>query len=288
MKRLKQVMGGVMVGALVFSSMAYAHFQMIYYPEGVATSSKLPLKLLFTHPFLAGHTMNMGADADGKAKKPLKFGVMTQKGEADPEVEDLLPTLKEMEFTSLENKGIGFETEFRARGMGDFVFFCDPGPYYEASEEAYIQQITKVIINKGGLMTCCFEDVPGLPVQIKPLVRPYALWTGNVFRGVVQRWDEAKNEYVPVPHAEIEVEYANHDIDMEKNAFEKEPKATAPNDAVEVQTILANKDGEFSYAVPKAGWWGFAALGAGGDLQYKGRELSLDAVIWTYAYDMKK
>ena len=30
--------------------------------------------------------------------------------------------------------------------------------------------------------------------------------------------------------------------------------------------------GEFSYAVPKAGWWGFAALGAGGDLQYKGSQ----------------
>jgi cobalt/nickel transport protein len=201
-------------------------------------------------------------------------------------VEDLLPALKEMEFTSLDNKGIGFETEYRARGMGDFVFFCDPGPYYEASEDAYIQQVTKVVINKGGLMTCCFEDVPGLPVQIKPLVRPYALWTGNVFRGVVQKWENG--EYVPVPFAEIEVEFANYDIDMENNAFEKEAKATAPNDAVEVQTILANKDGEFSYAVPKAGWWGFAALGAGGDLQYEGKELSLDAVIWCYAYDMKR
>lgn len=277
-----------MAGAILVSSATYAHFQMIYTPDAVISSSKVLLKLIFTHPFSAGHTMNMGADKDGKAKKPLKFGVMTQKGEAAPEVKDLLPTLKQIQFSSLENKGVGFESSYRARGMGDFVFFCDPGPYFEASEDAYIQQVTKVIINKGGAMSCCFEDVPGLPVQIKPLVRPYGLWTGNVFRGIVQRWDASKNEYVPVPFAEIEVEFANHDINMKNNSFVKAAKASAPNDACECQTILSNEKGEFSYSIPKAGWWGFAALGAGGDLKYKGKELSLDAVIWCYTYDMKK
>ena len=267
---------------------SYAHFQMIYSPEGVFTSGKLPLKIIFTHPFAAGHTMNMGADIDGKGKAPLKFGVMTQKGEGDPEVTDLKGDLKPITFTSLENSGEGYELTYKARGMGDFVFFCDPGPYFEASEDSYIEQVTKVILNKGGAMTCVFEDVPGLPVQIKPLVRPYALWTGNVFRGVVQRWNEETKAYEPVPFAEIEVEFANHEIDMKKNTFKKDAAATAPNDACECQTILANEKGEFSYALPKAGWWGFAALGAGGDLEYKGKPLSLDAVIWAYAYDMKK
>lgn len=287
MKSVRKLILGFMA-VVAMSSLAYAHFQMIYTPEAVVTSGKIPLKLVFTHPFSAGHTMNMGAGKDGKAKMPLKFGVMTQKGEADPKVTDLLPKLKPITFTSLENKGTAYETTYRAKGMGDFVFFCDPGPYYEASEGAYIQQVTKVILNKGGAMTCCFEDVPGLPVQIKPLVRPYGLWTGNVFRGIVQKWDAKTNSYVPVPFAEIEVEYANHDIDMTSSSFKKEAKATAPNDACECQTILANEKGEFSYAMPKSGWWGFAALGAGGDLKYKGKELSLDAVIWAYAYDMKK
>ncbi len=273
---------------VAFCTASYAHFQMIYSPEGVFTSGKLPLKLIFTHPFAAGHTMNMGADVDGKGKAPLTFGVMTQKGEADPVVKDLKSELKPITFTSLENSGEGYELTYKARGMGDFVFFCDPGPYYEGSEDAYIEQVTKVILNKGGAMSCVFEDVPGLPVQIKPLVRPYALWTGNVFRGVVQKWDEATQSYVGVPFAEIEVEFANHEIDMKGNKFGKDAVATAPNDAVECQTILANENGEFSYAIPKSGWWGFAALGAGGELEYKGKPLSLDAVIWAYAYDMKK
>ncbi len=281
----------VFVGLTAFAllcSVSFAHFQMIYSPEGVFSSSNLPLKLVFTHPFAAGHTMNMGADQDGQGKAPLKFGVMTQKGESEPVVTDLLPDLKQMTFTSLENSGTGYDLKYKAKGMGDFVFFCDPGPYYEASEDAYIEQVTKVILNKGGAMTCVFEDVAGLPVQIKPLVRPYALWTGNVFRGVVQKWDETSKSYVPVPFAEIEVEFANHKIDMKNSKFEKEAAATAPNDACECQTILANENGEFSYALPKSGWWGFAALGAGGDLEYKGKPLSLDAVIWAYAYDMKK
>ncbi len=287
MKNLRKITLGLAAFALL-CSVSLAHFQMIYTPEGVVGSSKLPLKLIFTHPFAAGHTMNMGADQDGKGKAPLKFGVMTQKGEDEPEVTDLKADLKPITFTSLENSGSGYELDYKAKGMGDFVFFCDPGPYFEASEDAYIEQVTKVIINKGGAMTCVFEDVPGLPVQIKPLVRPYALWTGNVFRGVVQRWDEQSGAYVPVPYAEIEVEFANHEIDMKGNKFEENAAAEAPNDACECQTILADANGQFSYALPKAGWWGFAALGAGGDLEYKGKPLSVDAVIWAYAYDMKK
>lgn len=33
--------------------------------------------------------------------------------------------------------------------------------------------------------------------------------------------------------------------------------------------------------------WGFCALGAGGELEREGKELSLDAVIWIQAVDMK-
>jgi cobalt/nickel transport protein len=51
--------------------------------------------------------------------------------------------------------------------------------------------------------------------------------------------------------------------------------------------IKANKDGEFTFGIPKAGWWGFAALGVGPDSEYKGKELSQDAVIWVQAKDMK-
>ena len=187
-----------------------------------------------------------------------------------------------MKFTSLTNKGQSYELTYRLKGMGDFAFYCDPGPYYEKSEDVYIQHVTKVIVNRGGLATG-WDKPLGLPVEIVPLDKPYALWTGNVFRGVVMRKEGDK--MAAVPNAELEVEYMNHAI--VGNSFAKKAKVEAPQDAFVTQTIRANKDGEFSYGIPRAGWWGFAALGAGGEVKHDGKELSLDAVIWVHAQDMK-
>ncbi len=280
MKLVGRILSLTMIIALL-AAPAFAHFQMIYTPKTALTpedSSKIDLILLFTHPFEAGHTMSMGEGADGKITPPKAFGVMNKE-----KTTDLLGQLKEIKFKSLTNEGVGYELlGQRLKGMGDFIFFVDPGPYYEKSEDAYIQQITKVMVNKGGASTDWNNPV-GLPVEIMPLDKPYALWTGNVFRGVVVRKDGDK--YVPVPGAEIEVEYMNHEI--KGHEFAKEAKVEAPQDAFVVQTILANDKGEFSYGLPKAGWWGFCALGAGGDLKHDGKELSLDAVIWVQAHDMK-
>jgi cobalt/nickel transport protein len=260
---------------------AFAHFQVIYTPNTILTPTdrgQISLTLVFTHPFDAGHTMDMGEDEKGKIHKPRMFA-MINRGEKT----DLLSQLKAIQFTSLTNTGTAYElTNHRLRGMGDFVFILDPGPYYEASEEAYIQQFTKMIVNRGGAATDWHEPA-GLPVEILPLDKPYALWTGNVFRGVVTK--RVGHENVPVPHAEIEVEYLNHDI--QGQAFAKQAKVEAPQDALGVQTILADQNGMFTYGIPRAGWWGFAALGAGGDTTHNGKELSMDAVIWVQAVDMK-
>jgi len=191
--------------------------------------------------------------------------------------------LKPITFTSLTNSGTGYElNDLRLKGMGDFIFILDPGPYYEGSEDIYIQQFTKVIVNRGGAADG-WNEAAGLPTEILPLDKPYALWTGNVFRGVVTRKEGGK--VVPVPFAEIEVEFMNHYI--KGNAFDKQGKVEAPQDAYVTQTILADKDGMFAYGIPKAGWWGFCALGAGGEAKHNGKELSKDAVIWIQATDMK-
>ncbi len=247
---------------------AFGHFQTIYTPESALEESKtIELKLVFTHPFEAGHTMDMG--------QPRKFGVM-HKGRK----KDLLSTLKPIVWTSLTNKGKAYETSYKLRGMGDFIFYLVPEPYYEGSEDIYIQHVTKMLVNVGGSPTDWDAEV-GLPVEIVPLDKPYALWTGNVFRGVV------KCKGKPVPFAEIEVEYINHKMLLKKNAFAKRAKVEAPQDAFVTQTIKADSNGVFTFGIPKAGWWGFAALGAGGDLKHKGKELSRDAVIWIQARDMR-
>lgn len=251
----------------IFSGSAFAHFQMIYTPEtALDKGQKIDLKLVFTHPFEAGHTMDMGT--------PEKFFVV-RKGR----VKDLTSKLKPITWKSLTNSGQAYETSYKLRGMGDNVFCLIPSPYYEKEEDIYIQQITKTYINTAGFPTD-WDSEMNLPAEIVPLDKPYALWKGNVFRGIV------KSNGKPVPYAEIEVEYMNHKPLMDKNAFAEEAQAEAPQDSFVTLGIKANKDGEFTFGIPKEGWWGFCALGVGPAKEYKGKELSQDAVIWVQAKDM--
>lgn len=248
---------------------AYSHFQMIYTPESaLEKASEIELKLVFTHPFEAGHTMDM--------KKPFEFFVL-KKGRKT----DLMSTLKPITWKSLTNSGKAYESKVKLKGMGDNVFCLVPEPYYEKEEEIYIQQVTKMLVNTSGFPTD-WDSETGLETEIVPLDKPYALWTGNVFRGIV------KSGGRPVPYAEIEVEYLNHNPLMDKNEFEAKAKADAPQDSFVTMGIKANADGEFTFGIPREGWWGFCALGSGPVKEYKGKELSQDAVIWIQAKDMNQ
>ena len=79
----------------------------------------------------------------------------------------------------------------------------------------------------------------------------------------------------------------NHHPQIKTNRFAKEAEVEAPQDAFVTLTIMADSNGVFTFGIPRAGWWDFAALGAGGDLKHNDKELSLDAVIWVQARDMK-
>ena len=264
MKKLVLLVVALMMVSAVTCS---AHFVVVYTPNPLLDKGgTIPLKAVFTHPFEAGHTMEMD--------QPNAFFVVN-KGKKT----DLLKTLKPITWTSLENSAKAWETTYAVRGMGDYVFCLEPAPYFEKNEDGYIQQFTKVMVNNAGLPTDWDKPV-GVKTEIVPLDKPYALWTGNVFRGVVLSGGK------PVADAEIEVEYLNHDLNMQDNKFEATAKVKVTSDAMKTLTIKTNAHGEFAFGIPKAGWWGFAALGVGPDKKFKGKELSQDAVIWIQARDM--
>ena len=270
MKKAMVVLVGLVVMTLAVP--AWAHFQMIYTPEAaLVKGGKLPLLLLFTHPFEAGHTMDMG--------KPEQFFVVRTRGENKPKKMDLLDTLKPITWTSLTNSGAAFETTYSARG-GDHIFCLIPEPYWEEGDSFYIKQNTKVIVNVGGEPGAWMEPV-GLPTEIVPLAKPYDRWTGQVFQGVVLF------DGKPVPGAEIEVEYLNHEPLLDKKAFAQKGQVEAPQGAFVLQTIFADQNGIFTFGIPRAGWWGFAALDLDPDYKFKGKKCSRDAVIWLKAVDMK-
>jgi len=246
---------------LMLGSVALAHFQMIVPSADVVATDgnrKLVLDLLFTHP-MEGRPMNMA--------RPVKFGVAIKGGKPA----DLLASLKQKKV-----KGkVAWTAAYALRRPGDHVFFVEPAPYWEPAEDKFIVHYTKVVVNAFGLEEGWDHEL-GLKTEIVPLVRPYGLWAGNVFRGVV------KLDGKPVAFAEIEVEYYNEPG--------KRP-VKAPTDAHVTQVIKADKNGVFTYAMPKAGWWGFAAL-SDADYKIKGKDgkghgVELGAVIWVKTHEMK-
>ncbi len=256
-------------------SPVFAHFQMLYTPQSaLERGGEMNLKLVFTHPFDGDHVMDM---------EPVQeFYVLQQRGdEGEASKTDLMEYLTEITWTAQEDSGKAYEANLPARvvrSMGDYVFVLVPGPYYEKADEEYIQQFTKMIVNVGGIPGNWHEPV-GLPAEIVPLDKPYANWTGGIFRGVVMSNGE------PVPHAELEIEYLNHMPDMEKNAFEGDAKIEAPHPAFETMGIRANDRGEFAIGLPKAGWWGIAAPDVV-ELEHNGKEMVQEAVLWVQVTDI--
>ncbi len=148
---------------------------------------------------------------------------------------------------------------------GTYVFAMEPQPYWEPAEDSFIVHYTKTYVS-------AFDDDEGwdtelgLRTEIVPLSKPFGLWEGNVFQGIVKLEGEA------VPYAEVEVEYYNEDGDAE-----------APSDLMITQTVKADGNGVFTYAAPKDGWWGFAALNTAPEtMAHEGADkaVELGAVIW--------
>jgi cobalt/nickel transport protein len=256
---------------------ASAHFQLLYTPQSaLSEAAAIPLALVFSHPFDNGFTMEMG--------KPEAFYVVSQRGDAEPKTTDLMQYLEPIQWTGGGGKAAAYVAHpprNLTRSLGDYTYVLRPAPYYEKNEDKYIQQITKTVVNIGGLPGAWDEPL-GLPVEIVPLDKPYANWTGGVFRAVVLSGGK------PVPHAEIEIEYLNHEPQIDARRFDPEGKVTAPQESFGTLSIRADAMGQVIIGLPKAGWWGICALNLDDDLKHQGKELSLDAVLWLQVTDMKK
>jgi len=260
----KQLKSLILASFCAISFSAEAHFQMLYTPHLLhKKSGEVTFKMPFTHPAASGHVMAVD--------KPEAFYVI-KKGKKT----DLIDMVSEIEWSSSIDKNQAYQASTKLRGLGDYVFIMQPSPYFEAEENLYIQQITKTIINVGNLPTDWNHDL-GLTAEIVPLTKPYAIYEGGIFSGVV------KSNGQPVPFAAIEVEFLNYLPDMEANEFSKTPTMMPPSDVFVTQTIYADANGTFHFSLLKAGQWGFAALGIGEQKTFKGKPLSQDAVIWVQA-----
>ncbi|MBN2581894.1 MAG: DUF4198 domain-containing protein [Planctomycetes bacterium] len=246
-----------LVGLL--ATAALAHFQVLIPSKDIISAEDdktVNLDILFTHPMEQGPVMEMG--------KPRQFGVLV--GEKK---QDLMESLVEKK---IDGK-TAYTASYKVTRPADYVFYLEPAPYWEPAEQKMIVHYTKTVVDVMGAEEG-WDSLVGLPVEIEPLVRPYGLWTGNAFRGIVRKNGK------PVPFAEVEVEYYNAG-----------KQVTPPADPFITQVIKADGQGVFTYVMPRAGWWSFAAL-VDGDEQMKSPDgemvdVELGGLIWVKTVDMK-
>lgn len=272
--KLPSLLLGLALGAA--SAGAYAHFLVIYTPQtALLRASDLPFNLVFTHAFHASPTMEMA--------RPQRFYAVRRPGDDEPAVEtDLAPYLEQVQWQTGDKTVSAWKAQVprsAMRSLGDYQVVVEPEPYLEEAEDIYIQQFAKVMINVGGVPGNWSETL-GLPAEIHALNKPYANWVGGTFRGIVL------GNGAPVPFTQVEVEYLNHALDVQNNRFEEAGAISAPHPSLEAMVILTDANGEFAFSLPRAGWWGFAALKIGPVHEYKGKPLSQDAILWVQATDI--
>lgn len=258
MKRLTVVLIAAVTLVWVCPDLTQAHFGMILPSRqmvGANDGKQIHLDLMFWHPF-EGQGMDLA--------KPAVFGVV-----AGGKKTDLLNTLKEKKIGA----NLAWETDYSVSRPGFYAFYLEPTPYFEPAEDKFIIHYTKVCVGAFGEDEGWDKPV-GLKMEIVPLSKPYGLYAGNVFQGQVLLNGKA------VPGAEVEVEY-----------YMEGQKGQAPNDMMIAQTIKADPNGIFTYAAPRAGWWGFAALTT--DMKKiakdgKDKAVEIGGVIWVKFYDFPK
>jgi len=234
-----------------------AHFGMVIPSDQMVMQGEetnIRLDLMFWHPF-----EGIGMDLD----KPRRFSVVIENKH-----QDLLTAIK-------PKKTKGHQTwtmNYKIKRPGVYLFYMEPKPYWEPAEDCYIIHYTKTVVTAFGDDEGWDKEI-GLKTEIVFLSKPYGLYTGNVFQGIV------KIDGKPVPYSEVEIEY-----------FNQAGLIKAPSDYMVTQTIKADGNGVFTYAVPKAGWWGFAAINTSEEkLKYDGedKEVEIGAVLWVEFFDMK-
>lgn len=245
------------LGLFVFAQPCLAHFGMVIPSDSMVMQDderSVTLTLSFSHPFEM-----VGMDLE----KPKAFDVI-----ANGEKSDLLGSLAETEV--MDHKA--WKTDYPIKRPGVYIFAMEPAPYWEPAEDCFIVHYTKTVVT-------AFEDdegwdsEAGLKTEIVPLSKPFGLYAGNVFQGIV------KLNGAPVPFAEVEIEYYNQD-----------KKAQAPTSYMITQAVKADENGIFTYAPPVAGWWGFSALNtADYQIEHEGekKDVELGAVIWVHFEEWK-
>jgi len=256
--RLSKKMFGLTLFLLLFTpAISLAHFGMVIPSDTmVMQADQRTISVIFSF----SHPMEM---IGMELAKPKTVAVWVNGTHQD--MHDRLQAATVMDHPA-------WRLDYPIKRPGVYMFYMVPQPYWEPTEDCFIVHLTKTVVTAFGDDEGWDAEL-GLKTEIVPLSKPYGLYAGNLFQGIV------KMDAKAIPFAEVEVEYYN-----------RERQFHAPTDYMVTQTIKADGNGVFTYATPRSGWWGFAALNtADYTLKHEGqdKDVELGAVIWVYFHDWK-
>ncbi len=268
-----------LAAAMFLAAQVQAHTVVMHAPEmAVERATDMQMPLVFTHATDGGPTMPMEIES---------FSLHTGRQFFMEEI-DLMDTLEPVQWLNRVNED-GSEDRVDAfvaniprdtiRSLGDHQFMLVTKPYYDPNDEIYIQQFVKMIYNVGGAQTNWHSSL-GVDTEIHLFKTPYANWVGETVKGVVYSDGE------PMPYSRLEIDYLNYQPDMENLRFAEEPRIEHSHPSYNYISIMTDKDGEFVFGIPHAGWWALSALGVGPEYNIDGTYLSQDAILWIYAEDV--
>lgn len=173
-----------------------------------------------------------------------------------------------------EQKSTAWLAETVLKRPGDYLFHAETAPAWDPVEEEFVVHHARLCVNAGGLEDG-WDEPAGVEAEIVPMTRPYGLWAGNLFSGQVLLNGD------PLPYAAIEV--------VTLGTLPDNPALPAlPAGPYRLQTLRADAGGVFHYAMPRAGWWGFAAsVDVERTLKHDGTDhpVSLITSYWVLARD---
>lgn len=247
-----KILCSLLFSLLILPRFCFAHFGMIIPDQPMVMDQKktdLKLTISFSHPF-----EQQGMDMD----MPKVVGVYSE-----GKKEDLKKELKQVKVMGQN----GWQVNHKINKPGVYIYYVEPEPYFEKAEDKYIVHLTKVVVGAFG-QDEGYDAELKLKAEIIPLSRPFGIYAGNTFQGLVKFNGKAE------PFCEVEVEYLNEGKKIE-----------AENDYFVAQKIKTDANGIFTFTPPWSGWWGFAALKTDAQ-KLKDKEVEIGAVIWVYFSDL--
>jgi cobalt/nickel transport protein len=155
---------------VLITSPAGAHFGMVIPSDTMvmqADDRTVAVTLSFSHPM---EMIGM------ELKKPKAAAVWV-----NGQNHDLIGRLKPATVMA----HTAWQLDYPVKRPGVYMFYMEPQPYWEPAEDCFIVHFTKAVVTAFGDYEGWDTEL-GLKTEIVPLSKPYGLYAGNVFQGIVK------------------------------------------------------------------------------------------------------